>query len=337
MSEFRQDIVTKEWVLIAPSRSGRPDEFKKEPATSQNLPEVVLGCVFCPGGEAQSPAEIYRWPEKGDWQIRLVPNKYGLLEDVEGKAQKNFYVRLPGMGAHEVMITRGHNQPTALQSVQLIEEQLRIYAERIKEFSANQAIKYVHIIQNYGRQGGASLVHPHSQIIAMPFLGPHIQEEIRGSYHHYDLFEQCIYCEMIRHELKVQSRIITETEHFVVMCPFESKLPYQIRIMPKKHRADFSQISAQERGELAAVLKRTLLTLCDKLNNPSYNFYIHTAPFRRSSLATSYEPSYHWHLVILPRINIWAGLELGTEVYVNVMPPEQAADYLRSDEIKNAS
>lgn len=329
MSEFRQDIVTKEWVLIAPSRALRPNEFSHEPATPDSLPEVSAGCAFCPGAEGQTPPEISTVPSSGPWQVRVVQNKYSLLRLSEGEAVRDFYVALPGIGSHEVVITRPHDKPAALMPLSLIESYLSVYIDRLNEMRKHEQVRYVHIIQNHGKLGGASLVHPHSQIIAMPFLGPHIQAELRGAASHFNLFDRCIYCEIVSHERAAKTRVVAESEHFIVLCPYESKMPYQMRIMPKRHEADFSRITSEEKREFAAVLKMALFALYDKLENPSYNYYIHTLPFGRGANLMRSEESYHWHLVILPRINVWAGLELGTEIYVNTVPPEISAEVLK--------
>lgn len=331
MSEFRQDIVTKEWVLIAPTRTARPNEFKKEPATPKGLPELVPTCFFCPGNEGKTPPQITQLPKnREDWLVRVVPNKFGLLDLAHPhEVRGNFYTRLPGIGSHEVVITRFHNLPTALQPVELVDATLQVYIERLNELSQNVSVRYVHIIQNYGKLGGASLVHPHSQIFAMPFSGPHVAEELRGCHHHYDLFDRCIYCDLIEHERAEKRRVVLETENFLVICPFESKMPYQMRVLPKAHQANFYQVSEKARRELAEVLKTALGRLYRKLGDPAYNYYIHTMPFSRSKHVHHNEKAYHWHLVIMPRINVWAGLELGTEIYVNVVAPEEAAEYLR--------
>jgi UDPglucose--hexose-1-phosphate uridylyltransferase len=333
MSEFRQDIVTKEWVLIAPARTARPNEFKKEPATPDNLPELVPTCFFCPGNEDKTPPQITQFPKNTkEWLVRVVPNKFSLLDlHHSQKSRGNFYVRLPGIGSHEVVVTRLHNLPTALQPVELIDATLQVFTERLVELSHNPAVRYVHIIQNHGKLGGASMIHPHSQIFAMPFPGPHVAEELRGCHYHFNLFDRCIYCDLIEHELSEKRRVVFETENFLAVCPFESKMPYQMRVLPKQHQAHFYEITAEQRRELAEVLKTVLGRLYRKLGNPAYNYYIHTMPFSRSKYVHHNEQAYHWHLVIMPRINIWAGLELGTEIYVNVVPPEAAAEYLRAD------
>ena len=335
MSEFRQDLVTKEWVLIAPSRSGRPHEFPRSPAITESLPEVLNTCVFCPGNENKTPEEILRTPKSGDWRIRVVPNKFSVLELDAHKKFRNFYTSLPGIGSHEVLITRAHNQPTVLQSEEQIREVLGVYKQRIQELEKHPAVKYVHVIQNYGKLAGASLIHPHSQIFAMPFVGPHVQHEMKGSNAHYNIFDRCIYCEIIDHETARKERVVLETEKFLVICPYESKMPYQMRILPKTHSARFEHIPDEERRELASVLKSVLSKIYYKLGNPAYNYYIHSMPFLRSPNVSHNEKAYHWHLVIMPRINIWAGLELGTEIYVNTIPPEQAAEYLRGASDKN--
>lgn len=332
MSEFRQDIITKEWVLIAPSRAGRPQEFNKDLPLPEPSVELNPSCIFCPGNEKQTPNQIVQYPRTGDWRVRMVPNKFGLLELGKGEPSKNFYVSLPGIGSHDVVITRYHNQPMALQSVELINEVLEVYSNRVTEMESQESVKYVHIIQNHGKLAGASLQHPHSQIFSMPFVGPHVQEEIRGSAYHHDIFDACIYCSIISHEISLKKRVVIETENFLAICPFESKMPYQIRILSKRHEARFNHMTAAERQELAAVLKSVLAKIYVKLGNPAYNYYIHTLPFSRSQNLSYNEKAYHWHLVIMPRINIWAGLELGTEIYVNTVPPEQAAEFLRGHE-----
>ena len=330
MSEFRQDLVTKEWVLIAPTRNLRPNDYKTTQEIPDNLEEVVSSCFFCPGREVETPAQIANYPKIGPWQARVVPNKFGLLELTGAAPKRNFYVSLPGIGSHEVVITRYHNQPIALQSLQLIDLTLQVYIDRLKELAKHDSVRYVHIIQNHGKLAGASLLHPHSQIFAMPFVGPHVAEELRGASHHFDIFDRCIYCDILVHEKSEKIRVVEETKNFLVICPFESKMPYQMRVLPKKHQAHFTQIEKDQRIELASVMKSILSKLYFKLGNPAYNYYIHTMPFNRGEHVANNENSYHWHLVVMPRINIWAGLELGTEIYVNVVAPEQAAEYLRS-------
>ena len=181
MSQFRQDIITKNWVLIAAARAKRPTDFKELAATPKNLPERVADCIFCPGNEQQTVGEIARYPGQGAWQVRVVPNKYEAVGHFLGKRMEEFYVSRPGIGDHEVVITRPHDRPVALQDKQLIDLTLQVYIDRIAELRSHDEVRYIHIIQNHGMQAGATVLHPHSQIFAIPFLPERIMAELRGT------------------------------------------------------------------------------------------------------------------------------------------------------------
>lgn len=329
MSEFRQDIVTHNWVLIAESRAKRPTDFPEIPATPQHLSDVDKNCVFCPGNEKLTVGEIARYPKSGEWLVRVIPNKYEAVGHHLGKSMSEFYSSRPGIGDHEVVITRYHDKPIALQDVALIDLTLRVYIDRINDLKQHDEVRYVHIIQNHGAQAGASVVHPHSQIFAIPFLPDRVQDELAGTRAYYQTHGACIYCEMVSHEIKEWHRVVIDTEDFLVIAPYASKMPFEMHILPKKHRASFHEITISERKALARVMKDVFSRLFDRMKNPAYNYYIHTVPFGGSIEYKTHDDrqSYHWHIVVLPRVNVWAGFELGTEVYVNLMPPEKAAKF----------
>lgn len=329
MSEFRQDIVTKNWVLIASSRAKRPTDFEELAATPYGLPEISKTCVFCPGNETLTVGEISKYPQKGDWLVRVIPNKYEAVGHIIGKRQEEFYLSRPGIGDHEVVISRYHDKPVALQDVALIDLTLRVYIDRINDLTLHDEVRYVHIIQNHGIQAGASVIHPHSQIIAIPFLPDRVQDELFGTRNYFAVNGACVYCEMILHELRVQDRVIIDAPDFLAIAPYASKMPFEIHILPKRHRPSFHEITISERKSLAQVIKDVFSRLHERMKNPAYNYYIHTVPLAQGFKSRTYDDrkSYHWHIVILPRVNVWAGFELGTEVYINVMPPEQAAKF----------
>lgn len=329
MSEFRQDIVNKNWVLIAEGRGQRPFDFQELQATPLELPEISKTCAFCPGNEHKTPPEIARYPKKGDWLVRVIPNKFEAVEHVLGKRREDFYISRPGIGDHEVVITRYHNQPAALQDVSLIDLTFQVYIDRIKDLILHDEVRYVHIIQNHGIQAGASIAHPHSQIFAIPFLPDRILDELYGTRRYFEENEACVYCEMIKYELKSGERVVIDDKDFLVIAPFASKMPFELHIIPKTHRPSFHEITISERKSLAHVMKNIFSRLYDRMKNPAYNYYIHTLPFARGHLTKTRDDrkSYHWHIVVLPRVNVWAGFELGTEVYVNPMPPEKAAKF----------
>ncbi|MBI2607764.1 MAG: DUF4921 family protein [Candidatus Doudnabacteria bacterium] len=330
MSEFRQDIVSKQWVLFAPNREGRPEDFKTPPATPdpKTLPAVEKTCVFCPGNEGYNQ-EIASYPKGKDWKVRVIPNKFEALGHRGGRSRSDFYVVREGIGDHEVLVTRQHNIMTAFLPDDLMDLNLRVYQERMRELSQHPEIQYVHVVQNHGRDAGATLIHPHSQIFATPFVPEHLHQEVTGSYLFYQDHGACVYCETILKELEHKDRIVLDHKDFLVFAPFASRVPYALRIISKTHRASFMEISTQERHSLALVLKYVLQKLYYKLGNPAYNYYIHTMPVSHNLLTRYSYDSYHWHLEVLPRLKVWGGFELGSDVYVNTITPEVAADTLR--------
>jgi UDPglucose--hexose-1-phosphate uridylyltransferase len=330
MSEFRQDIVSKHWVLFAPNRGSRPEDFKHEPATpdSKKLPETDESCRFCPGSE-QYNQEIITYPRGKNWKVRVIPNKFEALGHGGGRERMDFYVVREGIGDHEVIITRPHNVLTAFLPDEIMDLNLKIYQERMRALSNHPEVQYVHVIQNHGYQGGASLIHPHSQVFATPFVPEHLHDEVTGCFNYFNFHGACVYCEMIYRELQDKDRIVIDHKDFLVFSPFASRVPYALRVISKTHRASFIDMTDAERRSLGDVLKQALQKLYYKLNNPAYNFYIHTIPVSHSFFTRYDYRSYHWHLEILPRINIWGGFELGSDVYVNTVLPEVAADQLR--------
>jgi len=337
LSEFRQDIVSKHWVLFAPNRASRPEDFKfKTPNQDpHSLPHSDKDCPFCAHNEAFSQ-EIVAYPKGKDWKVRVIQNKYEALGHTGGRARNDFYMVREGIGDHEVIITRPHNILTGFLSDDLMDLNLKVYQDRMRELSGHPEVEYVHVLQNYGRDAGASLTHPHSQIFATPFVPEHLHGEVTGCHSYFQQYGACIYCEMIYKELQEQSRIVLDHKDFLVFTPFASRVPYALRIVPKRHQASFMDMTDQERKSLSLVLKYILQKIYYQLDNPAYNYYIHTLPVTHSLLTRYDDRSFHWHLEILPRLNVWGGFELGSDVYVNIILPEAAADLLRQPVKENA-
>jgi len=328
MSEFRQDIVSKHWVLFAPNRAARPENFHHTPAIKVPLPATDKSCPFCPGTEINN-IEISKTPPNKNWKVRTIANKFEALGHSGGKTRHEFYTVREGIGDHEVIITRPHNVLTGFLPDDLMETMLKVYQDRLADLSQHPEVSYVHILQNHGREGGASISHPHSQIFATPFVPEHLHDEVVATQHYFNAHDSCVYCQMILKELNDQTRLVLDHKDFLVFCPFAARVPYALRIIPKRHMANFHEMTATERKSLAMVLKLCLQKIYHKLINPAYNYYIHTLPISHS-MRTRYDVrSYHWHLEILPRLNFWGGFELGSDVYVNTVLPEFAADIYR--------
>ena len=332
MSQFRQNPISKNWVLIAPNRSKRPEQFGTSSVTNQNTPEVLKSCAFCPGNEAKN-LEVAKFPDNKNWQIRIIKNKFEALshQPAEHPGHAEFFVYRAGVGDHEVIITRKHNEPVALQSIHTVELTFQILRQHYLDLSNHKELAHAQIIHNHGRDAGASLVHPHYQIMATPMVPPHIHAEMLGCYHYYQNSKTCIYCDIIDEEIKVKDRLVYESEHFAVISAYASRSPFETWILPKRHMARFEDLTVTELKHLSFVLKVTLSQLYTKLSDPPLNFYIHNMPFVRDQHTMHEEKAYHWHLTIFPRISIWAGFEFGTGIPVNPMPPEDTAKFLRGD------
>ncbi|MHB8871780.1 MAG: galactose-1-phosphate uridylyltransferase [Candidatus Doudnabacteria bacterium] len=328
MSQFRQNPISKHWVLIAPNRSKRPEQFAREPVISQNMPEIIPACVFCPGNESKND-DISRFPKGKNWEIRVIPNKFEALSDVPLTADKEFYISRSGTGDHEVVITRKHNEPIALQSTTTVVNTIKVLQQRYLELAKHQNLAYVQIFYNHGREAGASLIHPHFQIISTPFVPHNVHEEILGCYHYYRAHNKCIYCAIIEEERKQNERVMYETEDFIVLAPYASRSPFETWILPRKHGSNFEEITEKETIQLANVLKMVLGRLYTKLSDPPLNFYIHTMPLQHATHSAYKKETFHWHLVIFPRIAIWAGFEYATGIPINPMPPEDAVKFLK--------
>ncbi|MEW6455138.1 MAG: galactose-1-phosphate uridylyltransferase [Acidobacteriota bacterium] len=332
MSEFRQDITTKEWVIISTERAKRPDEFKKKDKKEKKLPERDDKCPFCPGNEEKTPPAVYTIEKDGKWKLRIVPNKFAALQpDITPDRNRiGRFLKAEGFGISEVVIeTPEHNKTIATMSYEQARDVVIAYKERYLQISENKDISLINIFRNYGEKAGTSLEHPHSQIIASPIVPPHIRDQITQAILSTDSYGSCIFCDMIKEELNQKIRIILESKHFIVLTPFASRYPFEIRIFPKKHNCNFGCITDEDIEDFAYVLRLALKKLYTALDDPDYNYMIRSCP-------TDYEnvKHFHWHLEILPKLTTPAGFELGTGIFINVTTPENCAEILRNIEVE---
>jgi UDPglucose--hexose-1-phosphate uridylyltransferase len=334
MPQLRQDPTTKEWVIIATERSKRPHNFKK-PRPESERPTYKKDCPFCPGNEHLTPHETLAYRSSGSpdsigWWVRVVPNKFPALSpegSVERKEEKGFFRMMDGVGAHEVVIGSPiHNQLFPLAEDRQVEEVLLAYRERYLALREDPRIKLIIIFKNHGEAAGTSLEHTHSQIVGTAVVPSYIRKKLEEAARYYDDHGRCVYCDSIHEELRYGERIVMDTEKYVVLHPFASRFPFEAWIIPKEHQASFGLISMEDSKTFAKVLKATLSKLYFKLNDPDYNFVIHTAPIKDEQ-----EDYYHWHLQIIPRLTTTAGFEMGSGIYINVSFPEETAQFLRGE------
>ena len=335
MPELRKDPILGRWVIISDERAQRPKDFY----TCPDKPDVK-GCPFCEGREAMTPPEIFafRSPQSRSnspgWEVRVVPNKYPALriEGELGKEGRGIYDRMNGIGAHEVIIeTPDHHKCMEMHTRESLSKILETYKLRIVDLTQDRRFKYILIFRNEGKAAGASLSHPHSQLIATPITPKRVKEELTGALSYFNYKDRCIFCDILRQEIAEHTRIVYENERFVSFCPFASRFPFEIWILPKAHHADYQSLPSGEMHILADMLIVTLSKLGKALNHPQYNFILHTAPIRwpRKDYWRTLEFDFHWHVEIMPRLTQLAGFEWGTGFYINPTAPEQAAKYLR--------
>jgi UDPglucose--hexose-1-phosphate uridylyltransferase len=328
MPELRKDPIHGRWVIISTERSRRPSDFIPE----ERKP---LGgfCPLCEGNEDRTPPEIIAYRENGTppnspgWTLRVVPNKFPALR-IEGDLNREgegIYDKMNGIGAHEVVIeTPRHSETLATMPLKGVEHVLTAYRDRIADLRNDQRLRYVLVFKNHGVAAGASLEHPHSQLIALPIVPRRVAEEIEGAKNYFNYKDRCVFCDIIRQELKQKRRVIVENKSFLSVAPFASRFPFETWILPKTHYPCFEKMEPPLYEQAAGILSETLKRMNRVLNDPPYNYIIHTSSF--SGLENE---QYHWHVEIMPKLTKVAGFEWGTGFYINPTPPEEAAEYMR--------
>ena len=332
MPQLRKDPVNGRWVIVNVETPKLMFPVRAHVKSSK-------ACPFCPGNESMTPPEIaaYRLKNlpagKTDWQVRVIPNKFPALRIEESAERRGagIYDRIGGFGAHEVIIENpDHQKEMADLGVEEVALILRAYRERCLDLNKDKRIRYILIFKNYGSDAGASLEHPHSQLIGLPIVPSRVLGELFGSANHYELTERCVYCDMLEQEKTDKKITVYSEDGFTTIAPFAARFPFEMWLLPASHISSFDSISDEGLLALAKALKASLGKLKNALGDPSYNFMIHTAPLHGRNTE-----SFHWHMEIIPHLTEVDGFELGTGFYQNPTPPEMAAEKLRVAEPKN--
>ncbi len=331
MNQLRRDVVTGRWIIINVDEDQTHFDFLTEQREKKGGT-----CPFCPGNERMTSHEITAYgrkayvPNSADWTLRVVPNKFPALK-IEGEIGKigvGLYDMSNGIGAHEVIVeSPDHNKELSDLDIERVEDVIWSYSDRSLDLRKDPRFKYILIFKNYGEPAGASLEHPHSQVIALPIVPSRVTDELEGAKKYFDYKERCIFCDIIHQDMQDKELIVTDNEHFLSFCPFVPRFPYETWIIPKQHSPDFGYITKTEVESLAKILKETLQRIKNLLQDPSYNFIIHTEPLNGEG--SMYKESYHWHIEIIPRLTKTAGFEWGSGFYINPISPEYAAKTLR--------
>ncbi len=324
MSQFRRDPVSGEWIILAPERAKRPEELHKKQK------RIILPKSSCPFEDLKKSGN---WPPLAEfdgengWAAVLLPNKFPALSHAERcprTAKSGPYQVTDGVGYHELLVTRDHTKNFGDISPELAAQVFRMFASRYKTIDRDKCMAYLSIFGNWGPSAGASVGHPHYQLMALPIVPPNVARSYAGSERYFDKHRRCVHCDILKFERKVKVRIIAENKTAIAFAPFASVSPFEVRIFPKKHISAFERSPEEVLTGAAELLQKVIRHIKKKLSDPDFNFYIHTAPLREENYR-----HYHWHIELVPHLTQPAGFEFATGIDVNVVAPEAAAKILR--------
>jgi len=346
-SEYRHDPLTNRRVIIARGRSRRPydNHGAVENGDTQpgpGIPSHKEGCPFCSGNEGMTPPEVTATrPEGGSpngpgWDIRVVPNKFPALIPTDSPSLNSsehasesmgWFATSPAVGVHEVVIHGPDHSKSLLElGAQKVSRVLSIYRDRFREFAAREELKYAVAVVNHGAEAGASLEHSHSQLFSTTRIPFDVASEVDIAESDHAAGRECRLCSLIKEEQKRGERLLGLTGSHIAFIQFASRSPYQVSIASTTHQPRFEDVSDDAIEDLGLALWRALKALHSVLGPVPFNMVLMTSPW------SSHGPEgYHWKLDIVPKLSIMAGFELGTGVFINTVPPEEAAAELRPE------
>ncbi|MEK7641048.1 MAG: DUF4921 family protein [Patescibacteria group bacterium] len=323
-SELRQDIVSGDWIVVAPGRSKRP--HPKSVPKRKHIPKSR--CPFEDPQKSGNKPPILIYPDQKKWELQIIENKYPAVMHYKicGKPMfKGPYPTMLAAGHHDVLITRDHDKNFAHLSFKQANQVFQSLRDRYLMLLNDPCLNYIFMMHNWGPTAGASIYHPHYQMISLPVVPPDVQHSLTGSSRYFHQHKKCVHCIMLDYELKEGKRIVFENAGAIAVAPFVSRSPFEVRVFPKKHSSYFENTLDQDMEYVVEALQQVLKRFEKKLHDPDYNFFIHTAPLRDKKKFGHY----HWHIEAFPRVSIRAAFEAGTGVDINDIDPDFAAKLLR--------
>lgn len=333
MTELRQNMATKEWVIIANERAKRPDEYIDAQWRVHTTAQEPFDpkCPFCPGNEERD-LEVEQNPPSGPWKTRVVYNKYPALSR-EGELTRTFdgvHRRISGVGHHEIVVEHpSHNTTLALMTSEEIRLVLETFYNRGWSIRKDSRIEQIVYFKNHGERAGASLKHPHSQIIGLPVVPTDIRHRIEEARRYFDDNGQCVFCTMMEDELRKEERLVAVNDHFVAFVLYAAPSPFHTWVLPRQHSVSFLYSQPDEIQALADILRIILKKMYIGLNDPAYNLIIRSAPVKEIS-----NDYLHWYVTVIPRLSRTAGFEMGSGMFINPALPEESAAFLRGVEVE---
>jgi UDPglucose--hexose-1-phosphate uridylyltransferase len=308
--------------VVSTDRATRPRAFAPRIASIQA--DTSRPCPFCPGNEDNFSPTLEITAPNGSWTVRVMPNLYPAFEGNAPFVVTNrgpIFTQATAGGTHEVLVlSPSHQNSWSMLSDEQTAAVMTAISDRIGEHADMGGLRYTQAIVNAGREAGASLVHPHGQLLAMSFIPREISDEQAG----FARFEgSCLLCTTIEAEEAVDHRVVLSDEHVVVLCPYWSATAYEMLVIPRAHEAHLHYATPSEAAAVGKAVRTALQLIRERLGDIAYNVVFHAAPYRSEGV-------YHWHVHLLPKVTTQAGFELGTGVPINICPPEVAADELRA-------
>ena len=336
--ELRQDLVTGKWAAIATGRAKRPHSFSRKEGRATDVPKYKDDCPFCNLAKYPQEPDVVRLPDDDEtWRVHIFGNKYpAFVAKEEFRSwQKGPYRAMEAVGYHEVLATRDHNDGDAALSLADLNLQLEALQIRYQELMTKPSVNYIQIMKNSGPEAGASLEHPHHQLFTTPVLPADISDMLHGAEKYANDNNTSPFTALVDFELESGERVVWENEQFVVFCPYASRTPFALWIAPKKPNPFWHDISTEERIALTEALSKALRRLAKGLNNPSYNYFINSAPCDDTGFVCNIESFQHfrWHIEILPRFGALGGFEMVTGLEIVTALPEESAEFLRAIDI----
>jgi len=332
MLEYRHNLISNRWVIIASRRGSRPHDFAL--AGRGDPPDFDPECPFCPGNEQMTPLEIFALrPTQGgfdscDWSVRVIPNKFPFLDQNSSVVSPdNCFGAHPAVGLHEVLIeSPSHNVHFGCHEREHACSIVGILRGRYNYLAGRESVKHVSIFCNHGQLSGASLGHPHFQIAAAGMMPVRLIEHIKYCRDYLSTRGRSVFDVTIENELASGERTIAENKSFLALCPSASMCPFEVYVLPRVSQSQFGKISDEMICDLVDIVQPLLKQLGQGLNRPDYNLVFHTAGVDNTD-----EAAFRWYLQLYPRLTISGGYELATDIYVNSMSPEAAAGFYRGD------
>ncbi len=320
MNELRWNPLAGQWVTIATERAARPSDFAPRFLPVEADPDRP--CPFCPGHEDDFPPALETYNRDGEWQVRVVPNKYPAFR---GEAPLDLhrlgpvFLQAPASGIHEVLVlSPDHDRAWADLDDRQVGLVMAAVRDRVEEHGRETVVRHSLVIVNHGREAGASLEHPHGQLLGTPFVPRVVADEAAA----FAEADGCLLCTTVDEERRAGHRLVDEADGVVVLSPYWAGSPYELLVLPTGHEADVTRADPRAVVAVGRGVRDGLRRIRALLGDVPYNLVLHTTPHGHTG-------TFHWHVHVTPRVTSVAGFEQGTGALINIVAPELAAQQLR--------